>query len=90
MIARSHVVVTSQGRRGVGEQLVYTSSTGEYVLTGTASAPPRMTDAGRGTVTGKALIFNSRDVSVSIEGDGSETRTDTTVRQKNGGSEPQN
>ena len=90
MIARGHVTVTSQGRRGIGEQLVYTSSTGEYVLTGTAAAPPRMTDPDRGNVTGAALIFNSRDDSVSIKGGGRDTRTETVVRQKNGGSEPQN
>jgi lipopolysaccharide export system protein LptA len=89
MIASGNVVVSSQGRRGVGQQLAYTSSTGEFVLTGTATAPPRMTDPNRGSVTGNALIFHTRDDSVSIEGGGGETRTGTTVRQKNGGSEPQ-
>jgi hypothetical protein len=28
MTARGHVVLTSEGRRGTGEQLVYTSATG--------------------------------------------------------------
>ena len=28
----------------MGEQLVYTSDTGNYVLTGTAAAPPQLTD----------------------------------------------
>jgi lipopolysaccharide export system protein LptA len=88
MTASGHVVVTSQGRRGSGEQLAYTSRTGEYVLTGTAAKPPRITDPARGTVTGKALIFHSRDDSVSIEGGGHETTTETTVRQINGRSEP--
>ena len=41
MTARGHVVVTSEGRRGTGEQLVYTSQSGEYVLTGTSSSPPQ-------------------------------------------------
>ena len=72
MTARGHVTVTSEGRRGTGEQLVYTSETGEYVLTGTAAVPPRMTDPARGTVTGEALIFHSRDDSVSVEGGGRE------------------
>ncbi len=36
MTASGHVQVTSQGRRGIGEQLVYTGATGVYVLTGTA------------------------------------------------------
>jgi lipopolysaccharide export system protein LptA len=79
MTARGQVVVTSEGRRGTGEQLVYTGETGEYVLTGTAAAPPRMTDAARGNVTGEALIFHSRDDSVSIEGGGGRTTTQTTT-----------
>jgi hypothetical protein len=58
---------------------VYTSETGEYVLTGTAGTPPRMTDPARGTVTGEALIFHSRDDSVSIEGGGRKTTTETTA-----------
>ena len=79
MTARGHVVVTSEGRRGTGEQLLYTGETGEYVLTGTAAAPPRMTDVARGNVTGQALIFHSGDDSVSIEGDGRRTITETTA-----------
>ena len=66
MTARGHVVLTSEGRRGTGEQLVYTGATGEYVLTGTATAPPKMFDPARGTVTGEALIFRGRDDSVSV------------------------
>jgi len=79
MTARGHVQVSSEGRRGVGEQLVYMGETGEYVLTGTASALPRMIDAARGSVTGEALIFHSRDDSVSIEGGGRKTTTETTA-----------
>ena len=79
MTARGHVVVSSEGRRGTGEQLVYTGEGGEYVLTGTAAVPPRMTDPARGNVTGEALIFNSRDDSVSIEGGGRKTTTETTA-----------
>jgi lipopolysaccharide export system protein LptA len=81
MTARGHVVVTSGGRRGTGEQLVYTGETEEYVLTGTAAAPPRMTDPVRGNVTGAALIFHSRDDSVSIEGGGHRTTTETTTQK---------
>ena len=79
MTARGHVVVTSESRRGTGEQLVYTSENGEYVLTGTAAAPPKMTDPVRGTVTGEALIFHSFDDSVSAEGGPGKTTTDTTA-----------
>jgi lipopolysaccharide export system protein LptA len=60
---------------------VYTGETGEYVLTGTAAAPPRMTDPARGSVTGEALIFHSRDDSVSIEGGGGRTTTQTTTQK---------
>ena len=77
MTASGHVVVSSQGRRGIGEKLVYSSQTGDFVLTGTAAAPPRMTDPVRGSVTGEALIFNSRDDSVNVEGQ--RTTTDTTA-----------
>ena len=70
------------GRKGTGDQLAYSSESGEYVLTGTAAVPPRMTDPARGTVTGGALIFNSRDDSVNVEGDGRATTTETTVPKR--------
>jgi lipopolysaccharide export system protein LptA len=79
MTARGNVSISSQGRRGTGEQLVYAGESGEYVLTGTASVPPRLTDPARGTVTGEALIFRSRDDSVSIEAGGRKTMTETTA-----------
>jgi lipopolysaccharide export system protein LptA len=79
MTARGDVNLNSEGRRGTGEQLVYTGETGEYVLTGTAATPPRMSDPARGTVTGEALIFHSRDDSVSVEGGGRKTTTETTA-----------
>jgi lipopolysaccharide export system protein LptA len=79
MTATGHVQVSSQGRRGVGEQLTYTGADGNYRLTGTSAMPPRMMDPQRGSVTGEALIFNSRDDSVSIEGGAQKTRTETTA-----------
>jgi lipopolysaccharide export system protein LptA len=84
LTARGHVVVTSNGRRGTGEQLVYSGETGQYVLTGTAATPPRMTDPVRGQVSGEALIFNSRDDSVSIEGQGHKTLTETVAPARAG------
>jgi lipopolysaccharide export system protein LptA len=77
MTKSGHVVVSSQGRRGTGDRLVYSNETDEYVLTGSASNPPRMTDPARGTVAGVSLIFNSSDDSVSIEGGGRKTLTET-------------
>ena len=79
LVASGRVTVTSDGRRGTGEQLVYTSETGEYVLTGSAATPPRMTDPARGVVTGEALIFHSFDDSVSVESGGRKTTTETTA-----------
>ena len=75
--ATGHVIVSSQGRRGAGERLVYSSETDEYVLTGTAANPPTLSDPAKGTVSGTSLIFNSRDDSVSIEGGGRKTSTET-------------
>jgi lipopolysaccharide export system protein LptA len=77
MTASGRVTVTSEGRQGTGNQLVYTGETGEYVLTGTPAAPPKMTDPTRGSVTGEALIFHGGDDSVSIEGGGRKTATET-------------
>jgi lipopolysaccharide export system protein LptA len=79
MTARGKVTVSSEGRRGTGEQLVYSSDTDNYVLTGTSAMPPRMTDPTRGTVSGEALIFNSRDDSVTVDGGGRKTTTETTA-----------
>jgi lipopolysaccharide export system protein LptA len=75
--ATGQVMVSSQGRRGTGDRLVYSSETDEYVLTGTPANPPTMTDPTKGTVSGASLIFNSRDDSVSIEGGGRKTSTET-------------
>ena len=77
--ATGHVVLRSQGRHGIGNKLTYTSKTGEYVLTGTPAAPPKLIDPLHGTLTGKALIFNSSDDSVRIEGGGQPTRLETTA-----------
>jgi lipopolysaccharide export system protein LptA len=79
MTAMGRVTLTSQDRRGTGEQLVYLGATGDYVLTGAASTPPKLTVPEQGTVSGEALIFHSRDDSVSIEGGGRETTTETTA-----------
>jgi lipopolysaccharide export system protein LptA len=79
LVASGHVTVTSEGRRGSGEKLEYTSETGDYVLTGTAAAPPQMSDPGRGTVTGEALVFHGFDDSVSVESGGRKTMTETTA-----------
>jgi lipopolysaccharide export system protein LptA len=77
LTARDHVTVDWPGRKGTGEQLVYVGENGTFTLTGTSAAPPRITDAARGTVTGSALIYHSREDSVTVEGDGGKTETET-------------
>ena len=79
MTSTGHVEISSGGRHGTGEKLVYSGDTGTYVLTGTSAALPRLTDPVRGSVTGEALIFNSRDDSVKVEGEGQKTTTVTTA-----------
>jgi lipopolysaccharide export system protein LptA len=82
LTARGNVLIESQGRRGTGEKLDYLSERAEYVLTGTAANPPKMSDPARGTVTGESLIFNSRDDSVNVEGGQRATTTETSAPRK--------
>jgi lipopolysaccharide export system protein LptA len=77
LTARGHVTVDWPDRRGTGEKLVYLSEDGTYTLTGTSSVPPRIVDQARGTVTGSALIYHSGDESVTVQGDGGKTETET-------------
>ena len=79
MIATGHVNLEQAGRKGTGERLVYTTESGLFVLSGSPSAQPRLSDPQRGTVTGDALIFNSRDDSVSVSGGKSGAVTETRV-----------
>jgi len=79
IVARGAVELQQPGRKGLGEQLEYTAQDGKFVLTGTAAAPPRLTDKVRGTVTGNALIFNDRDDSVMVSGGPSNAVTQTHV-----------
>jgi lipopolysaccharide export system protein LptA len=44
------------------------ANSGEFVLTGTASAPPRLVDPAKGSITGASLKFNSGDDSVVVSG----------------------
>jgi len=71
------VVVTQQGRKGIGEKLVYTAQDGKYVLTGSPGNPPRIEDAAKGTTSGTTLIFNSQNDSVEVSGGQSRAVTET-------------
>ncbi len=66
MVARGHVQLLQPGRRGTGEQLVYTAGDGNYLLTGTAGDAPRASDAQKGATTGAALLFRNGDNSVEV------------------------
>jgi lipopolysaccharide export system protein LptA len=54
VVASGHVVIDQPGLVATGERLVYTASDQQFLLTGTAAAPPKATGA-RGTTTGAAL-----------------------------------
>jgi lipopolysaccharide export system protein LptA len=79
IVARGSVQLEQPGRKGTGDQLTYTAADGKFLLTGTAAAPPRLSDQVRGTVTGDALIFNDRDGSVEVSGGASKAVTQTRV-----------
>jgi lipopolysaccharide export system protein LptA len=81
LIAQGQVTVTWPDRHGSGEELVYLSDDGTFTLTGTSTVPPRITDQARGTVTGNALIFHTRDDSVTVEGQGAKTVTETRAKK---------
>ena len=96
IVASGKVELEQPGRRGRGEQMVYTAGDGMFVLTGTAGAPPRVEDEARGTVTGASLRFHRGDDSVVVTGGGIEhgldaagrpvrtgtSRTETRVKQQ--------
>ncbi len=67
VVASGHVVIDQPGLQATGERLVYTASDQDFLLTGTAAAPPRATGA-RGTTTGAALRLRH-----SCEGSGGDS-----------------
>ncbi len=82
MTARGAVTLEARGKRGTGDKLEYSGERGTYVLTGSPGAPPRIVDPERGTVSGESLIFNSRDDSVSVEGNGRGTATESAAHKR--------
>jgi lipopolysaccharide export system protein LptA len=69
VVVYGNVTIDQPGRHGTGEQLLYTADTQNYILTGTASSPPRITDAQQGTVTGATLIFGDAGSTIVVSGD---------------------
>jgi lipopolysaccharide export system protein LptA len=84
-VATGNVVLAQPGRTATGEKLVYTADDGNFFLTGTKGAPPRVADRQQGTTTGAALRFRSGDDSVEIlgseDGKSGRVRSETRVRQ---------
>ncbi len=77
IVATGHVDFAQGGRKALGDKLVYTADDQHFVLTGTADAPPRVTDLLHGSVTGASLIFNNHDDSVVVSRGQAATATDT-------------
>lgn len=65
-VAQGRVDLQQPGRRAQGERLLYTAAESKYVLTGTKSRLPTLTDVTHGSVTGDSLTFYSRDDRVVI------------------------
>jgi lipopolysaccharide export system protein LptA len=87
MVASGRIEMEQPGRRATGEQLVYTTSDEIYVLTGTTTAPPKVVDDQRGTVTGTSLRFHSGDDNIVVSnggenGAGQRVRTETRVKNR--------
>ncbi len=76
IVGTGAVVLEQPGRKATGERLVYTAADQTFVLTGTASNPPKMVDPLQGSVTGASLRFTNGEDSVVISGkaDGAESR----------------
>jgi lipopolysaccharide export system protein LptA len=77
IVALGGVQLEQPGRKATGEQLVYTAQDGRFVLTGSSSEAPHISDVTRGTVTGSSLIFNDHDDSVIVSGGQSKAITET-------------
>ena len=85
VVLSGSVQMEQRGRHGSGEQLLYTASTGSYILTGTAAAPSRVVDAQQGSVTGATLMFGDAGSTIVVAGaqaQGGRVRSDLSVRPK--------
>jgi lipopolysaccharide export system protein LptA len=82
ILAAGDVFLDQPLRQGTGEELVYTADDGKFVLTGSAKRPPRIEDRLKGTVTGDALVFLSRDSKVDVENGPGRTVTTTHLSNK--------
>jgi lipopolysaccharide export system protein LptA len=86
ILAVGQVEMREPGRQATGDRLVYTAADEMFVLTGTATAPPKVTDEAQGTTTGAELRFHSGDDNVVVSGGigtavAQRVRTETRVKQ---------
>ncbi len=91
IVATGQIEIEQPGRHATGTRVVYTASDGIFVMTGTASAPPKIVDEAQGTVTGTSLRFHAADESIVVSNNahGSEgveskqrVRTETRVKKE--------
>jgi lipopolysaccharide export system protein LptA len=89
VVVSGAVQMEQPGRKGTGEQLVYVAATGQYVLTGTSAAPPRIVDAQQGNVTGTTLVFSDAGSTIVVAGEagaaeaqGGRVRSEMSVKPK--------
>ncbi len=83
MTARGGVRLLQPGRIANGEHLVYAAEDGRFTLTGTPAAPPKVSDAEHGTVSGRKLTFYTGTQEIMVTGaPGRPAETHTTVPKK--------
>jgi lipopolysaccharide export system protein LptA len=79
VVVSGGVRMEQPGRRGTGDQLLYTAAEGSYVLSGAA----RIVDAQQGTVTGATLLFRDGGSTIVVAGEAQgRVRTEMNVRPK--------
>jgi lipopolysaccharide export system protein LptA len=86
VVVHGSVQMDQPGRHGSAEQLLYTASTGTYILTGTPALAPHIMDAQQGSITGTALSFSDAGSTIVVSGNpaapnskGGRVRTETHV-----------
>jgi lipopolysaccharide export system protein LptA len=91
VVVSGGVTLDEPGKHGMGDQLVYKTADGSFVLTGTPTVMPKIVDSQQGTVTGASLLFRAGDKGDSTivvtgapagEEKPQRVRIETRVRQK--------
>ena len=69
VIVYGAVQIDQPSRHGTGEQLLYTASKANYILTGAPGIPARITDVQQGSVTGATLVFGDAGSTIVVSGE---------------------